>query len=52
MRVVHVNMNGLNEDWKRRDVIEAFGKGKVDILGIGETHLQGCGATEYGNDGK
>lgn len=34
-------MNGLNEEWKKREFIEAFGRGKVVILGTGQTNMKG-----------
>lgn len=45
--VVCVNMNGMNEGWKKREIRELFTRGKVEILGVGETHPKGCGVLGY-----
>lgn len=37
---IFTNMNGLWEKWKTFEVIVALGRGKVDILGICETHME------------
>lgn len=36
-------VNEKNEDCKSREMKESFRQGKVDILGISDTHLKGSG---------
>ena len=43
IRAVCFNANGLNDESKRRSVVESCVKGRVDILGLSETHLKGQG---------
>ena len=42
MRIVAVNVNGMNDWYKRKEVLESAKKVCIDVLGIGETHLRGC----------
>ena len=37
------NTNGINDANKRRLIIESSVKGRVDVLGLSETHLKGQG---------
>jgi len=37
IRAVCFNANGLNDESKRRSVVESCVKGRVDILGLSET---------------
>ena len=43
IRAVCFNANGLNDANKRRLVVESSVKGRVDVLGLSETHLKGQG---------
>lgn len=45
MRVCTWNANSLNER-KRVEVIKVFKNRNVDVMGIQETHMRGCGVTE------
>ena len=38
-----INVNGLNEERKRREVVEEFNESGLDVLGVQETHLLGKG---------
>ena len=51
MRIAAVNVNGINDWYKRREVIESAKKGCIDVLGVGETHIRGCGEWVHGRDG-
>ena len=51
LRIAAINVNGINDWVKRREVLENAKKGCIDVLGIGETHLRGCGEWVYGRDG-
>lgn len=42
--VASINMNKLNGECKRGEIMKAIVKGKVDVLGVAETHLKGYGA--------
>ena len=46
MRVGCVNMNGLNDECKRMNMINEWMNGRLDVLGVSETHLRGKGAAE------
>ena len=48
MRVAAVNINGMQDQNKRRELVESFKKGRIDVLGVGETHMRGQGSGEYG----
>ena len=48
IRAVCFNANGLNDEGKRRMVVEGCIKGKVDILALSETHMIGEGVAECG----
>ena len=48
IRAVCFNANGLKDEQKRRMVVESCMKGRVDVLGLSETHLSGVGAGECG----
>ena len=48
IRAVCFNVNGLKDENKRRMVIESCMKGRVDVLGLSETHLSGVGAGKCG----
>ena len=48
IRAVCFNANGLKDEYKRRMVIESCMKGRVDVLGLSETHLSGVGAGKCG----
>ncbi len=43
MKVVSLNVNGMNDRGKRREIVEMFERGRIDVLGVSETHLKGCG---------
>ena len=48
MRVAAFNTNGMQDQNKRRELVESFKKGRIDVLGVGETHMRGQGSGEYG----
>ena len=48
IRAVCFNVNGLKDENKRRMIVEGCMKGRVDVLGLSETHLSGMGAGECG----
>ena len=48
IRAVCFNANGLKDEQKRRMVVESCMKGRVDVLGLSETHLSGVGVGECG----
>ena len=52
VRIASINVNGINDWCKRREVIESAKEGCIDVLGIGETHLRGCGEWVGGRDGR
>ena len=41
MRVAAFNTNGMQDQNKRRELVESFKKGRIDVLGVGETHMHG-----------
>ncbi len=43
MKVVSLNMNCMNDRGKRREIVDMFERGRIDVLGVSETHLKGCG---------
>ncbi len=43
LRVVNVNVNGMNDRGKRKEVVDMVEKGRIDALGVSEIHLKGCG---------
>ncbi len=43
MKVVSLNVNGMNDRGKRRETVDMFERGGIDVLGVSETHLKGCG---------
>ena len=48
MRVGCINVNGMTEEGKRRELVECFKRGRLDVLGVGETHMKGNGTTDCG----
>ncbi|MCP5003018.1 MAG: hypothetical protein GY941_03575 [Planctomycetes bacterium] len=50
MRVGCVNVNGMTDACKRREVVECFKSGSLDVLGVGETHMKGKGMFECGSE--
>jgi len=49
MRMAAFNVNGMQGEIKRRELVESFKKGKIDVLGVGETHMRGQGIGVYGS---
>ncbi len=43
LTVVSLNVNGMNDRGKRKEVVDIFERGRTDVLGVIETHLKGCG---------
>ncbi len=43
VRIVSLKVNGMNAHEKRKEVIDMCGRGKIDVLGLSETHLRGSG---------
>ena len=43
MRVGSWNVNGVNEEQKRREIVNEFNESGMDVLGLQETHLLGEG---------
>ncbi len=43
IRVVSLNVIGMNDRGKRREIVEMFERGRIDALGVSETHMKGCG---------
>ena len=43
LRVACFNANGLKDERKRREIVDSCMKGRVDVLGLSETHLKGQG---------
>ncbi|KAK3895739.1 hypothetical protein Pcinc_000662 [Petrolisthes cinctipes] len=52
MRVVAVNVNGMVEKTKRREIVECFKNGGVDVMGVTKTHLKGWGVEECESGGE
>ena len=48
LKVVFLNVNGLRCESKRKEVLEMVRKGRMDVVGLQETHMKGCGVG--GND--
>ena len=46
MRIACYNANGIGNEGKRRGIVRDCMKGKVDVLGLSETHLKGQGMCE------
>ena len=46
-RVATFNCNGVVGEQKRRELIESFKNAGVDVMGVQETHIKGCGVAEY-----
>ncbi|KAK3881606.1 hypothetical protein Pcinc_013952 [Petrolisthes cinctipes] len=44
--MVAVNVNGMVEKTKRREIVECFKNGGVDVMGVTKTHLKGWGVEE------
>ncbi len=38
-----MNVNGMNDRRKQKEVVDMVEKGRIDVLGVSETHLRGCG---------
>ena len=51
VRAVCFNANGLTDEGKRKMVVESCINGRVDILGLSETHMNGVGVAECGTGG-
>ncbi len=43
MKVISLNVNGMNDRGKTREIVEMFERGRIDVLGVSETDLKGCG---------
>ena len=43
MRLVAMNVNGMQDERKRREIVEKFKERKIDVLAVGETHMRGSG---------
>ena len=43
MRMVAINVNGMQDERKRREIVEIFKEKKLDVLAVGETHMKGNG---------
>ena len=48
MRVAAFNVNGMQDQIKRRALVESFKKGRIDVLGVGRRHMHGQGSGENG----
>ena len=46
LRVASLNANGMSVDGKRKEVMEGVKNGRLDIIGVQETHMKGCGVME------
>jgi len=46
MRLVSFNANGISDEGKRQVLIENFVNGRVDVLGVSETHVRGRGMSD------
>ena len=44
VRVAAININGCQDEVKRNEMINEFAKGKLDVLGVSETHIRGQGS--------
>ena len=51
MKLVAMNVNGMQDERKRREIVEKFGERKIDVLAVGETHMKGNGYWMSDNDG-
>ena len=43
MRIVAMNVNGMQDERKRREIVEKFKERTIDVLAVGETHMKGNG---------
>ena len=48
LKIGSLNVNGINNEQKRKEVVVQFSESDLDVLGLQETHLVGEG-TEEGN---
>ncbi len=46
LRVASFNVNGMSAESKRKEVVEGVRKGRLDVIGVQETHMKGCGVRE------
>ncbi len=46
IRVETLNVSGINAQENRKEVVDMFKRGKINILGMSETHLEECGVTD------
>ena len=46
LRIGLISLNGLNILEKRRKLVESFEKGRVDVMGVQETHIKDYGVME------
>ena len=46
LRVASYNVNGMSVECKRKEVLADMRKGKLDVLGVQETHMKGCGVMD------
>ena len=51
MKLVAMNVNGMQDERKRREIVERFRERKIDVLAVGETHMKGNGYWMNDNDG-
>ncbi len=49
MRVGYINVNGMTDEYQRKDVVESFKRERLDILGVGETYMKGKGMMDCGS---
>merc|ERR1711915_910071 len=49
LRVAAINVNGCQEENKRREIVDEFSKSGIDVLGVSETHLRGQGVWNSGS---
>ena len=49
LRVASFNSDGITNAGKRRELVRAIKKAKVDVTGIQETHVKGCGVYGQGD---
>ena len=48
MRVAAININGCQDEIKRKELVNEFDKAELDVLGVSETHIKGQGV--WGSD--
>ncbi len=46
LRVASLNVNGMSVESKRKEVMESAKKGRLDVIGLQEMHMKGCGVVE------